>query len=265
LTDGIYWELFDKINKNEGNFLKAFWGKVFHQYVISMLRKVNDIECHRRDTLYRELEGKPHTGSSQADLILYCSGKLMIFEITIRWLRIETILKADPELLKNELVSLLLERDPNRKKSSGKLLQISQTLECIKTGNYGNDLKRVAENAEIIPVVITLGNLNVSPLLGKIIEDIINNKRLPKYIQKIINSCIFLNIADIDTLLWAVEENITPLAELLSAYQSRRFSDYFTNYVQEFYKKDLWPSSEGKQAIAEIQKEADFIFFDKPI
>jgi|GEM_PF-6786543 len=206
VTDGVFWEVFNKVDNDEKWFMNSYWGDVCHKNIIEYLTEIVKFEKQRDSIIF--IEEDETSRHRQVDAIIYLRKKLFLFEITIRGLKMNTLQKASPQIMMDDLDEILLTPDPHRERSSGKLIQINECLKAIRQGIYRNVLPREAENAEVIPVLIVLGTFPVSRYMGQMIDKTIERKRDVELSKEVMKKTLFLNAEDIDIILWAVENNL---------------------------------------------------------
>ncbi len=261
ITDGIFWQVFDKVDDKEKRFLNTFWGEACHKNIMEYIQEIVTIQNRKNEViLVEETQKIKHR---QVDAIIYYKGKLLLFEITIRGFKIKTLRKASRQSFLDELDEILLTPHPNREHSSGKMIQINECLERIREGSYSNLLPREAQDAEAIPVLIMSGTFPISPFMGQMIATSIENRRDIELSQEIIDKTLFLKVEDIDTILWAVENDKLSLDTLLDSYTKQRFDNEFTYFVQSFHKLELGRSSFAEKVFDEFRKEIAQFFFNR--
>lgn len=262
VTDGVFWEVFDKVDKDEKWFMNSYWGDVCHKNIIEYLTEIVKFEKQGDSIVF--IEEDKTSKHRQVDAIIYFKKKLFLFEITIRGLKINTLQKATPKIMMDDLDEMLLTPDPHREHSSGKLIQIDECLKAIRQGMYRNALPREAENAEVIPVLIVLGNFPVSRYMGQMIEKTIERKRGIELSSEVVEKTLYLSAEDVDIILWAVENNLKSLDDLLGSYLTHRFDDGLLIFAQEFLKLELGRSSFAKEVFNEFRREISMFFYGEP-
>jgi len=99
--------------------------------------------------------------------------------------------------------------------------------------------------------------------MGQMIATSIENRRDIELSQEIIDKTLFLKVEDIDTILWAVENDKLSLDTLLDSYTKQRFDNEFTYFVQSFHKLELGRSSFAEKVFDEFRKEIAQFFFNR--